>query len=195
MEKVLQCNDTLEIILSKLPFYIVSSLLNVNKQFYNIGKTIYDNKLNIINKYSHDVVSYIDECIENRQRLSFKDQILLYETYNSFLKDLSLNNHWPILIHQPEFCERFFKSSSNFHYYFKYHETILHPLYFEKKKWSVFMKSIQKYLYIQNPSDYTLNNLRTFATLKGIKRNYKLNKSELIQRLKFKNSKIYKLNI
>lgn len=195
MEKVLQCNDTLEIILYKLPFYIVSSLLGVNKQFYNIGKVIYDDKMNHIHNYSHNVMEYIDECLERRHLLNFEDKILMYEKYCLFLKDLSINNYWPILIHQPEFCERFFITSCNFKYNFIYHTTLLHPLHFQNKDWITLLKPIQKYLFIQNPVEYNINRLRIFATLKGIQGNYKLNKSQLIQKLKFKSNKSYKLNI
>lgn len=195
MEQVLQCNDLIEIILHKLPFYIVSSLLPVNKQFYIIGKDIYNMKLKDIYNYSYNMLNYINTCVIIRHELSFIQIKNVYQQFNQYLKDLSLNNHWPILVYEPDFCEKFFLLSSQFKYYFISHETMFHPLYLENKEWFQLFKPIKKYLFIQNPREYTLNKLRVLATLKGIKRNYKLNKSELISRLKFKNSKMYKLNI
>lgn len=195
MELVFQCNDLIENILHTLPFYIVSSLLPVNKQFYIIGKNIYDIKLKDIYNYSYYMLNYINTSIIMRYELSLTQKQNIYQHFNKYLKDLSLNNHWPILVYEPDFCEKFFLLSSQFKYYFISHETMFHPLYLENKEWFQLFKSIRKYLYIQNPREYTLNKLRVLASLKGIKRNYKLSKSELISRLKFKNSKIYKLNI
>ncbi len=195
MEYVFQSNDILEIILSKLPFYIVSSLLPVNTQFYNIGKVIYDNEIIKIYYESIDTLSYISKTILNHHLLSFTDKKLLYQIFNSYLHDLIFKNHWTILIYQPEFCEKFFLVSSEFRHYFHHHETMLHPLYLEYKQWCKLFQPIRKYLFIKNPHDYTLDKLRILATLKGIKRNYKLNKSELVHRLKFKHSKVYKLSV
>ena len=108
MEQVLQCNDLIEIILHKLPFYIVSSLLPVNKQFYIIGKDIYDMKLKDIYNYSYNILNYINTCIIIRYELSFIQKKYIYQQFNQYLKDLSLNNHWPILVYEPDFCEKFF---------------------------------------------------------------------------------------
>lgn len=195
MEQVFQSNDIIEIILSKLPFYFVSSLLPINTQFYNIGKVIYDNEIIKIYFESIDTMSYISKSITNRQHLSFTDKKLLYQTFNSYLHDLVFKHYWPILIYQPDFCERFFLISSQFRYHFHHHETMLHPFYLECKQWCKLFQPIKKYLFIQNPHDYTLDKLRILATIKGIKRNSKLNKSELVHRLKFRYSKIYKLNL
>ena len=145
MEYVFQSNDILQNILSKLPFHIVSSLLPVNTQFYNIGKVIYDNEIIKIYNESIDTVSYISKTILNRQHLSFTDNKLLYQIFNSYLDDLIFKKHWMILIYQPIFCEKFFLVSSEFRYYFHHHETMLHPFHLEYKQWCKLFQLIRKY--------------------------------------------------
>ena len=193
MNTIFDCEDLLENILYKLPYYYVSALCPVNKQFHRVGSRIYRHKWK---SDVHDVSVQAIEKVESflvGKRINRFGTLNAIELFNQYLEKMQIENLWPILVHDLEFLERFILCSNRFKYYFIFGENHLVEINEAFGTWEKRFQFVRKYLFIDNPMKFTVNELRIFASLKGIKGNHKMNRSQLKQRLKRNPNKMYSL--
>ena len=204
MEEVFTNYDILWNILKHLDIFNLNAIASVSKLFNQLNVDMYTLRLKstiiepaqeLFSNYITSIQPTINLINLNNNNHNYNlitdDDLYDFMTkLNNFLSTILDSNLWIALVNNFILMENIFCHLSNIVVLFKY----LKFNTFDKEldcKMNANFKKIRKYLYVENPEFYTVEDLKLLCRFKNIKKNYKLKRSYLIKALKRPKDELY----
>ena len=203
IEKVFNSEDIIEYIMNKMDYYDISSIGLINKLFNKVSKRIYDIKIKIQLYYPFAIEYnyYNILLIHTRDNpITIYNYQYYVSTFYDFI-EIILETYWVVLIKDLNKMEHIFESLIYYNNMFNIYTYRLQGYHIDinieqiklKNKIDKINKQIIKYLYVENPDKYNVNELKSMAKFKKIKKYYRLRRSHLVKKLSRPENEIYYL--
>ena len=182
---VLDNTDLVRFILSKgeLTCPELQGVQPVNKVFREVAMEMHDEKYRYVKSVFNDV--YGGQMSKYRKALSIPSK---FRHSASLLRQISMFNLWPFLVHNPDMAENLFMLWSDMHQYARCFPEV-------SEMYDASRRDISKYILFEDVSFMTINTMRRLVAFKGIRGAWRMSKRKLVQHLKRPKDHVYYWNV
>ena len=182
---VLDNTDLVRTILSKgeLTYPELQGVQPVNKAFREVAVEMHHEKYQLVKRIFNDV--YGDQMSKYRKALSIPSK---FRHSASLLRQISMFELWPFLVHNPDMAENLFMLWCDMHPYARYFPEV-------SEMYDASRRDLSKYVLFEDVSFMTIKTMRKLVSFKGIRGAWTMSKRKLVQHLKRPEDHVYYWNM